>query len=320
MPKDRFVVSISRARRSRDDEAYDIGANWASRPIASSSSGEDDNFGRWRHGPCGRCSGSLRARGAATIRDRTLEQRVMEFERSKDGTLTPLPAQSIDTGLARTHHAVMQGKQSNYDTDSHAAVVRIARCAAEYAPTRPTSPCASSRITSDRRRSHRRWRIPSTMARIRASQESCARDADGSSSASPAVHATSSSRSSIARWATRIRIRPSEMIEKTDSRRGTSLREGSDRRPAPSRAELAKVSGPEAGLRAMLPSSFTTRSGPVRLMRHGRRLRASRSTGRVQRGDGTRGRTHATTTSRPTTKDTKSSWARRSRSWRSFGG
>ena len=42
----------------------------------------------------------------------------MEFERSADGMLTPLPAPSIDTGMGLERiTAVLQGKDSNYDTD-----------------------------------------------------------------------------------------------------------------------------------------------------------------------------------------------------------
>src|SRR5262249_61128875 len=42
----------------------------------------------------------------------------MEFERSADGTLKPLPAPSIDTGMGLERiTAVMQQKESNYDTD-----------------------------------------------------------------------------------------------------------------------------------------------------------------------------------------------------------
>ena len=84
-------------------------------------------------GPCGRCSEIHYHRGdhlpcdEATCRgvdcscDRYVEiwnNVFMEFERQADGTLSPLPAPSIDTGMGLERIvAVLQDKLSNYDTD-----------------------------------------------------------------------------------------------------------------------------------------------------------------------------------------------------------
>jgi alanyl-tRNA synthetase len=123
MPKDRFVVSIFKGENGipRDDEAYDI---WRTLGIPTDrilELGSDDNF--WsmgETGPCGRCSEIYFVRGGTGV-DPEIEiwnNVFMEFERSADGTLTPLPAPSIDTGLGLERMtAVMQNVHSNYDTD-----------------------------------------------------------------------------------------------------------------------------------------------------------------------------------------------------------
>ncbi|MGE3404566.1 MAG: alanine--tRNA ligase, partial [Vicinamibacterales bacterium] len=123
MPKDKFVVSIFKGANGipRDDEAYEI---WRRLGIPSDrimELGEDDNF--WTMGdtgPCGRCSEIYFVRGG-TGRDPEIElwnNVFMEFERKADGTLHPLPVTSIDTGLGLERiTAVLQGKDSNYDTD-----------------------------------------------------------------------------------------------------------------------------------------------------------------------------------------------------------
>ena len=121
MPKDRMVVSIFKGdeRIPRDAEAYDIWKKYvpADRILEL---GADDNF--WQMGdtgPCGRCSEIYYVRGTGADPEIEIWNNVfMEFERSADGTLTPLPAPSIDTGMGLERiTSVMQKKDSNYDTD-----------------------------------------------------------------------------------------------------------------------------------------------------------------------------------------------------------
>jgi alanyl-tRNA synthetase len=121
MPADRLIVSIFRGDGNvpRDDEAYQVWRKFvpAERILEM---GADDNF--WQMGdtgPCGRCSEIYFVRGSGPDSMVEIWNNVfMEFERSADGRLAPLPAPSIDTGmgLERTT-AVLQSKASNYDTD-----------------------------------------------------------------------------------------------------------------------------------------------------------------------------------------------------------
>jgi alanyl-tRNA synthetase len=123
MDPNRLVVSIFKGENGipRDDEAYEV---WRSLGIPSDrilELGTDDNF--WQMGdtgPCGRCSEIYYVRGGSG-HDPEIEiwnNVFMEFERTPDGVLKPLPAPSIDTGMGFERiTAVLQNKQSNYDTD-----------------------------------------------------------------------------------------------------------------------------------------------------------------------------------------------------------
>jgi alanyl-tRNA synthetase len=123
MPADKLVVSVFKGENGipRDAEAYDI---WRGLGVPADrilELGTDDNF--WQMGdtgPCGRCSEVYFVRGG-TGADPEIEiwnNVFMEFERSADGVLTPLPAPSIDTGMGLERiTAVLQEKDSNYDTD-----------------------------------------------------------------------------------------------------------------------------------------------------------------------------------------------------------
>jgi alanyl-tRNA synthetase len=138
IPSDRLFATVFMGETGipRDSEAYDIWRKF----LPESRIGElgaADNF--WQMGdtgPCGRCSEiyyfrgnhipcdaepSGGCRGLECSCDRYVEiwnNVFMEFNRQADGTLNPLPAPSIDTGMGLDRvTAVMQGKLSNYDTD-----------------------------------------------------------------------------------------------------------------------------------------------------------------------------------------------------------
>jgi alanyl-tRNA synthetase len=114
-----------------DDEAAKIWTEEIGVP-AVTRLGEKSNF--WAMGdtgPCGPCSEIFYDHGAHIPGgppgspdedgDRFVEiwnLVFMQFERSADGTLTPLPKPSVDTGMGLERIcAVMQGVQSNYDID-----------------------------------------------------------------------------------------------------------------------------------------------------------------------------------------------------------
>jgi len=135
LPPDRLYPTIfgGEGEIPRDDQAFAI---WRSLVPESriTELGLAENF--WQMGetgPCGRCSEILYFRGddvpcphpeCQGVRcdcERFVEvwnNVFMEFDRAADGTLTPLPAPSIDTGMGLERvTAVIQGKLSNYDTD-----------------------------------------------------------------------------------------------------------------------------------------------------------------------------------------------------------
>jgi len=103
--------------------------------------GAKDNF--WSMGdtgPCGPCTeifydhGADVAGGAPGSPDEDGDRYIeiwnlvfMQFDRSADGTLTPLPKPSVDTGMGLERlAAVMQGVHNNYDIDLFQALVKKA--------------------------------------------------------------------------------------------------------------------------------------------------------------------------------------------------
>ncbi|MDX1405640.1 MAG: alanine--tRNA ligase [Woeseiaceae bacterium] len=138
VPEERLWVTVY----EDDDEAADI---WLETikvdPERFSRMGEKDNF--WAMGdtgPCGPCSeifydhGPEVEGGPPGSKDEDGDRYVeiwnlvfMQFERSADGDMTPLPKPSVDTGMGLERMAaVMQGVHSNYQIDLFANLLKAA--------------------------------------------------------------------------------------------------------------------------------------------------------------------------------------------------
>uniref|UniRef100_A0A831XFA7 Alanine--tRNA ligase n=1 Tax=Geobacter metallireducens TaxID=28232 RepID=A0A831XFA7_GEOME len=137
LDRDRLYVTVY----TDDDEAADIWHHQEGVPRERIFRfGEKDNF--WSMGdtgPCGPCSEIFWDNGpevgcgspdcaVGCDCDRYMEiwnNVFMQFNRSADGTMTPLPKPSVDTGMGLERICtVMQGVKSNYDTDLLQGVIR----------------------------------------------------------------------------------------------------------------------------------------------------------------------------------------------------
>ena len=146
LPADRLWVTVYET----DDEAFDLWRDAVGVPeerilrIGDKPGGqpfESDNF--WAMGdtgPCGPCSeifydhGEHIEGGLPGTENEDGDRYVeiwnlvfMQFDRSADGTLNPLPAPCVDTGMGLERiAAVLQGTHDNYETDQFKALVSAA--------------------------------------------------------------------------------------------------------------------------------------------------------------------------------------------------
>src|SRR5687767_14359756 len=163
----RLLVTV----HDSDDEAFDLWRKMIKLPAErivrignNKPDGGSDNF--WQMGdtgPCGPCSeifydhGAKIAGGPPGSPDADGDRWVeiwnlvfMQFDRSADGKLTPLPKPSVDTGAGLERvSAVMQGVHSVFDVD---LIKNLVRSAAELAGTKDLS-SGSLRVIADHIRS-----------------------------------------------------------------------------------------------------------------------------------------------------------------------
>jgi alanyl-tRNA synthetase len=173
LPEDRLFPTIFKGESGipRDADAFRI---WGKLVPATriTELGLAENF--WQMGdtgPCGRCSEIHYFRGNQyrceeeqrgnvcggldCSCDRYVEiwnNVFMEFDRQPDGTLNPLPAPSIDTGMGLERiTAVIQGKLSNYDTDLFIPILAAigARAGRKYGATLDDPADISMRVVAD---------------------------------------------------------------------------------------------------------------------------------------------------------------------------
>jgi alanyl-tRNA synthetase len=141
IPKERLWVTVFET----DDEAFELWRDVAGVPVERiTRMGAKSNF--WAMGdtgPCGPCTeifydhGAEIAGGPPGSPDEDGDRYVeiwnlvfMQYERSQDGTLTPLPKPSVDTGMGLERiSAVMQGVHSNYQIDLFQSLIRAAASA-----------------------------------------------------------------------------------------------------------------------------------------------------------------------------------------------
>ena len=145
LPAERLLATVYH----EDDEAYDIWKNIIGLPaeriirIGDNKGGKykSDNFWMMADtGPCGPCSEIFYDHGdhipggppgsPDEDGDRFIEiwnHVFMQFEMHEDGSLTPLPAPCVDTGMGLERiAAIMQHVHSNYEIDLFEALIRAA--------------------------------------------------------------------------------------------------------------------------------------------------------------------------------------------------
>lgn len=145
IPKDRLYVTVFEGDDKdgvpKDQESYDIWKRFVAEDRIIMASKKDNFWEMGDTGPCGPCTEihvdnrieSERAKGDGkqwVNQDHPQVVEIwnnvfMQFNRKADGSLEPLPATHVDTGMGLERLAMtMQGKTSNYDIDLFQTLIK----------------------------------------------------------------------------------------------------------------------------------------------------------------------------------------------------
>ena len=138
IPKDKLYVTVFQGDASenlpKDEEAYNFWKQHVAEDRILLGNKKDNFWEMGDTGPCGPCSEihvdcrtdeEKKLVAGSTLVNADHPQVIeiwnnvfMQYNRQKDGSLVPLPAKHVDTGMGLERLVrVLQGKQSNYDTD-----------------------------------------------------------------------------------------------------------------------------------------------------------------------------------------------------------
>ena len=161
IPKDRLYVTVfegdSKENLEFDQEAYDFWKQWIAEDRILKGNKKDNFWEMGDTGPCGPCSEihvDLRTEAERNAVDGKIlvnashpqvieiwNNVFMQYNRLANGSLEPLPAKHVDTGMGFERLCMaLQGKTSNYDTDVFQPMIQFisAKCGIEYGKAEKT--------------------------------------------------------------------------------------------------------------------------------------------------------------------------------------
>lgn len=161
LPKDRLYVTVfegdAKEKLAFDQDAYDFWKKWIAEDRILRGNKKDNFWEMGETGPCGPCTEihiDLRSEeerkkvdGKSLVNEshpQVIEiwnNVFMEFNRKADGSLEPLPAKHVDTGMGFERLCMaLQAKTSNYDTDVFMPSIRFIEetCGIKYGAAEKT--------------------------------------------------------------------------------------------------------------------------------------------------------------------------------------